>query len=153
MHLVWWHTCCCFFSWDHPDVFAKRSLATGSVLLGHLFLQSPYLRPWLNNIWSGLWFGLVYTTALLLALNYHEVAPEHEYAFRESMTWGVLYGIFPAVLLGMAVSHYAYKWAVKPLEQYEQARQAAARGELQVESAAVMKRIYRCEIFGRWHDK
>lgn len=85
---------------------------------------------------------------LLLVLNHHDVPAAQAYAFRKSMTMGVLYGIFPVVLLGMAISHYAYKWACKPLEVYEKARQAAARGELQVESGAVMKKIYRCvELF------
>lgn len=70
-------------------------------------LQSPYLLPWMNHLWTGLWTALVYTTALLLALNYIKIeepwdyeVPGTELVFRESMTWAVLYGIFPAVLIG-----------------------------------------------------
>lgn len=49
----------------------------------------------------------MYTTGLQLVLHYYEPpvawdlqGPGAELAFRESMTWAVLYGIFPAVLLG-----------------------------------------------------
>lgn len=34
---------------------------------------------------------------------------------------GVLYGIFPAVLLGMAMSHYYIKYKRRPLRHFEAA--------------------------------
>lgn len=97
----------------------------------------------MNHLWSGLWSGLVYTTAVLLVLNYQEVPAASELAFRESMTWAVLYGIFPVALAGMLVSYYVYKWRCKPLQLFERARQAAARGELHIESADALKKVYR----------
>lgn len=67
-------------------------------------MQSPYLLPWMNHLWTGLWVSLVYTTGLQLVLHYAAPPnlgmPGAELAFRESMTWAVLYGIFPSVLLG-----------------------------------------------------
>lgn len=87
---------------------------------------------------------MVYTTALLLVLNYQEEPAASEYAFRESLTWAVLYGIFPAVLLGMLISYCVYKWRCKPLQLFERAVEAAARGELHMESAGALKKVYRC---------
>jgi hypothetical protein len=42
-------------------------------------VQSPYLVPWMNHLWSGLWTGLVYTTSLLLVLKYIEVPEPFDY--------------------------------------------------------------------------
>jgi hypothetical protein len=62
----------------------------------------------MNHLWTGLWTGLVFLTALLLFLNYWqppaawalEASGATWLAFRETITWAVLYGILPAVLLG-----------------------------------------------------
>jgi hypothetical protein len=70
-------------------------------------MQSPYLLPWMNHLWTGLWCTLVYMTGLQLVLHYYQLeepfdleVPSVQLAFQESMTWAVLYGIFPALLLG-----------------------------------------------------
>lgn len=67
-------------------------------------VQSPYLLPWMNHLWTGLWLSLVYTTGLQLSLQYTVTpnlgVPGAELVWRESLTWAVLYGIFPSVLLG-----------------------------------------------------
>jgi hypothetical protein len=33
----------------------------------------------MNHLWSGLWTGLVYTTSLLLALNYVQLEEPYDY--------------------------------------------------------------------------
>lgn len=42
-------------------------------------VQSPYLLPWMNHLWAGLWTGLVYTTSLLLALNFVDLQEPFDY--------------------------------------------------------------------------
>jgi hypothetical protein len=59
------------------------------------------------------------------------------------MTWAVLWGIFPAILLGAYVSHLVYKWRLRPLKLFEAAQQAAAEGRMQLENLAALKSIYR----------
>jgi hypothetical protein len=72
-----------------------------------VYPQSPYLLPWMNHLWTGLWTALVYTTGIQLVMHYYSPAepwnleiPSPLLAYRTQMTWAVLYGIFPAVLLG-----------------------------------------------------
>jgi hypothetical protein len=91
-------------------VLAVKSVSGACVLHVSVLcpaLQSPYLLPWMNHLWTGLWTSLVYTMGLQLVVQYYVpavpwdvVGPDAELAFRETMTWAVLYGIFPAVLLG-----------------------------------------------------
>ncbi|WIA38773.1 hypothetical protein OEZ86_002065 [Tetradesmus obliquus] len=112
--------------------------------------SSPYLLPWMNHLWTGLWTGLVYTTSLLLALNFVQLEEPLDYeepsrfmAFRLSMTYAVLWGIWPAILLGAAVSHFVYKWRLSPLKHFKAAQQLAEQGKLQLETVAALKSIYR----------
>lgn len=98
----------------------------------------------MNHLWTGLWSALVYTTAILLTLNYYQPpepfsleVPGTELPFRESMTWAVLYGIFPAVLLGRLVwqrqrqlaVYVVGRWNVRPIRRRSvAAEQGACRG-------------------------
>jgi nitrate reductase gamma subunit len=59
------------------------------------------------------------------------------------MTWAVLWGIFPAILLGAFVSHLVYKWRLSPLRHFKKAQQAASEGRMQLETVAALKSIYR----------
>jgi hypothetical protein len=61
------------------------------------------------------------------------------------MTWAVLWGIFPAILLGATVSHLVYKWRLRPLKHFRAAQKAAEEGRLQVETVSALKSIYRCD--------
>lgn len=60
------------------------------------------------------------------------------------MTYGVLYGIFPAMLLGASVSHLVYRWRLSPLQHFRRAQQAAKEGRMQLETVSALKSIYRC---------
>lgn len=77
-------------------------------------LQSPFLLPWMNHLWSGLWASILYTTLLQLLLHYYTpplprgARADALLAYRSKVTWAVLWGIGPALLLGVAAS-----WAVQ----------------------------------------
>jgi hypothetical protein len=60
------------------------------------------------------------------------------------MTLAVLWGIWPAILLGAFVSHVVYKWRLRPLAHFRAAQKAAEEDRLQVETVSALKSIYRC---------
>jgi len=49
---------------------------------------------------------------------------------------------------GMGISWWVHRWKSKPIQLFETARQQAAEGHLHLESAAVLKSIYRCAYSG-----
>jgi hypothetical protein len=59
------------------------------------------------------------------------------------MTYAVLWGIWPAIVLGALVSHMVYKWRLRPLQHFKAAQKAAVEGRLQVETVSALKSIYR----------
>eukprot|EP00879_Flechtneria_rotunda_P032111 GHRR01035266.1.p1 GENE.GHRR01035266.1~~GHRR01035266.1.p1 ORF type:complete len:431 (+),score=120.72 GHRR01035266.1:122-1414(+) len=104
----------------------------------------------MNYIWGGLWCGLVYTSALLLALNQYEPEEPWDYEvpdpvpiYRANMTLGVLYGIFPAMLLGGILSFVVHRWQQRPLKTLQEAQHLASGGRLQLDAAEALKAVYR----------
>lgn len=86
--------------------------------MGHA-LQVPYYYTWLNHIWLGLWTGIVYTCALLVALAFSQLQDPIDKQLQQTiLTNAVLWGIFPSVGIGMLLSHYRLQWGNTPLQKF-----------------------------------
>eukprot|EP00883_Tetradesmus_obliquus_P002715 jgi/Sobl393_1/12921/SZX78204.1 len=105
----------------------------------YLITTVPYYYDLVNAVWGGLWLGILYTCVLLVVIDYtadrYALRAAQE-AYRSQLTWTVLYGIFPAVLLGAGLS-----WAYMRRRRAPLAKLVA--GQAAGESNVVLKDVYR----------
>lgn len=50
-------------------------------------MQVPYYHDWMNYTWVGLWFGIVYTTGLLVFIEYTIGKQADRVHYAAEMTW------------------------------------------------------------------
>ncbi|KAF8055488.1 tmcC [Scenedesmus sp. PABB004] len=112
-------------------------LACAGLITYVLLTTVPYYYDAVNYAWVGLWAGITFTNAVLVALAYTAPppGPAHD-AYAQRMTMLVLYGIFPAVLVGAAVSWAYVAWRRMPTPRLAA---AAAAGE----AGLVLRDVYR----------
>eukprot|EP00882_Tetradesmus_deserticola_P028131 GHRQ01031317.1.p1 GENE.GHRQ01031317.1~~GHRQ01031317.1.p1 ORF type:complete len:239 (+),score=34.33 GHRQ01031317.1:684-1400(+) len=64
-----------------------------------LFYDVPYYSDYVNMVVNGLWGGLLLVASLLAALMFTINKHVDSEAYATTMTWAVLYGIFPVVVV------------------------------------------------------
>ncbi|KIY97555.1 hypothetical protein MNEG_10408 [Monoraphidium neglectum] len=84
-----------------------------------LLSSVPYYCDWINLAWVGLWCGIVYTCVLLNIIELKGLAGTPA---AHTLTWAVLWGIFPSVLLGAAASAARLQWLRRPLARLHEAQ-------------------------------
>jgi hypothetical protein len=73
---------CCTASAYHANLYCLCHCCTAT--------QVPYYYDQVNAVWSGLWAGILYTTVLLVVLDYTQARYEHGPAqelYRHTLTW------------------------------------------------------------------
>eukprot|EP00775_Hariotina_reticulata_P009112 gene9112-9281_t len=103
-----------------------------------LFKSVPYYYDLVNFVFVGLWAALVYTCVMLVALEYtlDSFGTEVEKTpHRERMTMGVLYGVFPVVILGAVCSFQYVRFCRRPLKTLQAA--------FEEDSSIILKDVYK----------
>ncbi|KAG2486668.1 hypothetical protein HYH03_014723 [Edaphochlamys debaryana] len=90
-------------------------LAVGLVVWWNL-RGVPFYRKTINVVWTGLWFGVLYTCvlALLAAWEKDGYSPEKV----EQRTQNVLYGVFPTVVGGALATWLHLWWYMRPAKKF-----------------------------------
>uniref|UniRef100_A0A383VUJ6 PAS domain-containing protein n=1 Tax=Tetradesmus obliquus TaxID=3088 RepID=A0A383VUJ6_TETOB len=91
--------CSCLDAFGPAQVVIGLLCVTG--VSSFLFYDVPYYSSYVNMVVNGLWAGLLLVAGLLTALTFTQNSRPDSEAYATFMTWAVLYGIFPAVALGI----------------------------------------------------
>ncbi|EFJ48000.1 hypothetical protein VOLCADRAFT_91579 [Volvox carteri f. nagariensis] len=83
----------------------------------------PFYFNFTNVVWTGLWCGILYPCVILVVVTFGK---EHSDAHYRAMTQAsllcrlgiVLYGMFPAVAGGMAITSMYVWWAMRPARKF-----------------------------------
>eukprot|EP00878_Enallax_costatus_P042671 GHUV01050103.1.p1 GENE.GHUV01050103.1~~GHUV01050103.1.p1 ORF type:complete len:272 (+),score=65.91 GHUV01050103.1:643-1458(+) len=102
-----------------PEVQPVLMILCAGTITYFLLRRAVYYSDCLNHVWVGLWMGLLFVCGLLFE-GWHGHAGQEAYLTK--LTWAVLYGIFPAVAVGMLMSWlHMNKWLRRGARKLEAA--------------------------------
>ncbi|PNW79070.1 hypothetical protein CHLRE_09g399663v5 [Chlamydomonas reinhardtii] len=101
-------------SWPKPQALFLAG-AVGFIVYWNL-KRVPFYRTYVNGVWTGIWFGVLYTALLLvyIAFGHHKSVDQ-----RRVVTLWVLYGIFPVVVGTSVLSYWRARLALHPASKFE----------------------------------
>eukprot|EP00775_Hariotina_reticulata_P009651 gene9651-9811_t len=120
-------------------------LLCACIITYYLLRRVPYYDDLVNYVSVGLWTALVFTCAMLVGLQYTgDKIVDHEQKLKhaQSLTWAVLYGVFPAALFGAGCSFVYIRYRRRPLKKLEAA----------FEEASCTKEVYNLKDIYRFKD-
>ncbi|GLC68270.1 hypothetical protein PLESTF_000670100 [Pleodorina starrii] len=100
---------------SNPRLQCIGMTASVLVIVYWNFRAMPFYRKPINVVWTGLWAGILYTVVVLDVVTFGK---DQSAAQHRLMTKIVLYGIFGAIALGMALTALYVWWAMRPARKF-----------------------------------